>query len=113
GLAGFCPLVGIRLRQGRQLEVRLPGGGVPGNVLPGTTPAVLSAQTYYFVTRENPWAEKLTRRAQVLGSATKSSRPRPPRGPSPAPTSYPVSVVELDAPPCSQSVTAYVDVSAP
>jgi hypothetical protein len=75
---------------------------------------MLSAQTYYLVPWQNPWTRKVAGAAQiVIGSSSISCDPGPLTLPSHAPQSYPVNLVELDAPPTSQTVTAYLDVSAP
>jgi type II secretory pathway pseudopilin PulG len=108
GLAGLCPLVVMQLRQVRQLELRLQGHVV--NTRYGQT--MLAGQTYYIVPWQNPWTQKLAGSGQILTS-TSSCDPGPLTVSQPAPTSYPVTVVTLDAAPGSQNVTAYVDVSAP
>lgn len=109
GLAGLCPLVVMQLRQVRQLELRLQGTVI--NTQSGVT--MLTGQTYYVVPWQNPWTQKLAGSGQILASSTSACDPGPLAVSSPAPTSYPLTVVELDAAPGSQSVTAYVDVSAP
>ena len=120
GLAGLCPFVVMQLRQVRQLEQRLQGQVINsrvgeamwtglGRMLPG--PDLL------FV----PVAEPAGRRSSPASAPDPDSRSRP----IPAirarcripfirsPPSYPVTIVELDASPGSQNVTAYVNVSGP
>jgi type II secretory pathway pseudopilin PulG len=113
GLAGLCPLVVMRLRQVRQLELRLQGNVVQTSFATGQAQTMLQGTAYYLVPWTNPWAQKLTGSAQILTSPTSSCDPGSLPLPTPAPLSYPVTIVELDAAPTSQSVTAYVDVSAP
>ena len=74
---------------------------------------MLQGTKYYIVPWTNPWARKLTGSGQILTSPIKSCDPGSLPLPFPAPQSFPVTIVELDAAPTSQSVTAYVDVSAP
>jgi type II secretory pathway pseudopilin PulG len=112
-MAGLCPLVVMQLRQVRQLELRLQGQVVQLNTSTGGSETMLAGKTYYVVPWGNPWTRKLAASAQILGSAKSPCDPGPLPVPVPAPTAYPVSVVELDAPPYSQTVTVYVDVSAP
>ena len=58
-------------------------------------------------------AQKLSGSGQILTSPTSSCDPGALPLPTPAPQSFPVTIVELDAAPTSQTVTAYVIVSAP
>ncbi|MGP0068669.1 MAG: prepilin-type N-terminal cleavage/methylation domain-containing protein [Isosphaeraceae bacterium] len=109
GLAGLCPLVVMQLRQVRQLELRLQGHVV--NTRYGQT--MLSGQTYYIVPWQNPWTQKLAGSGQILTSSTSACDPGPLAVPTSPPTSYPVTVITLDAAPGSQNVSAYVNVSAP
>jgi len=106
GLAGLCPLVVMQLRQVRKLEMRLQGQ-VSSH---GVTMVMPTAPTYYIVPWQNPWAQKLTGSAQIVESTPIPCDPGalPAGGNSP---SFSVTVVELGAPPYSQSVTAYVDVT--
>jgi hypothetical protein len=121
GLAGMCQLAVVQLRQVRVMEQRLQGQVVQSNASAGTTKTMLTAQTYYLVPWRNPWTQKLAGSAQIVpGSSTIPSNPTIPCDPGPLqppanqnPQSYWVNVVSLEAPPTSQDVTAYVDVSAP
>jgi hypothetical protein len=113
GLAGLCPLVVMRLRQVRQLELRFEGTVVQTSIATGQKHTMLLGTTYYLVPWTNPWARKLSGSAMILTSPTNSCDPGSLPLPVPAPPSFPVTVIELDAVPASQSVTAYVDVSAP
>jgi type II secretory pathway pseudopilin PulG len=113
GLAGLCPLVVMQLRQVRQLELRLEGQVVQKSFLTGQSQTMLQGNTYYIVPWTNPWAQKLSGSGQILTSAYSSCDPGSLPLPTPAPQSFPVTIVELDAAPTSQSVTAYVNVSAP
>ena len=113
GLAGLCPLVVMRLRQVRQLELRLQGNVVQTSFATGQSQTMLQGTKYYIVPWTNPWARKLTGSGQILTSPSNAFDPGPLSLPFPAPQSFPVTIVELDAAPGSQSVTAYVDVSAP
>jgi type II secretory pathway pseudopilin PulG len=113
GLAGLCPLVVMRLRQVRQLELRFQGNVVQTSFATGQAQTMLQGTKYYVVPWTNPWAQKLTGSGQILTSPSNACDPGPLAVPFPAPMSFPVTIVELDAPPSSQSVTAYVDVSAP
>jgi type II secretory pathway pseudopilin PulG len=112
-MAGLCPLVVMQLRQVRQLELRLQGQVVQLNTPTGESRTMLAGKAYYVVPWQNPWTRKLAGSAQILGSATSPCDPGPLSVPVPAPTAYPVTIVELDAPPYSQTVTVYADVSAP
>jgi hypothetical protein len=107
GLAGLCPLVVMQLRQVRKLELRLQGQ-VSSH---GVTMVMPTAPTYYIMPWQNQWAQKLAGSAQIVESTPIPCDPGPltPGGTFP---SFTVTVVELDAPPYSQSVTAYVDVTA-
>ncbi len=109
GMAGICRVVVMQLRQVRQLELRLEAQVV--NTRLGQT--MLSGQPYYLVPWQNPWAQKLAGSGQILGWATNPCDPGTLPVPSSAPPANPVTVVELDASPGSESLTAYVDVSAP
>jgi hypothetical protein len=114
GMAGLCPLVVMQLRQVRVLERRLQGQVVQYHWSSGTSNTMLTAQTYYLVPWQNPWTQKLTGAAQIVQATTIPCDPGSLTVPSsPTPQSYQVNVIELDAAPYSQSVTAYVDVSAP
>ncbi len=114
GLAGLCPLVVMQLRQVRVLEKRLQGQVVQRSWTGSTSTTMLPSQTYYLVPWQNPMTQKLSGAAQVvLGSSTIPCDPGALIVPSSAPLSYSVNVVELDATPGDQTVTAYVDVSAP
>jgi hypothetical protein len=105
GLAGLCPFVVMQLRQVRKLELRLQGQ-VSSH---GVTMVMPTAPTYYIVPWQNQWAQKLAGSAQIVESTSiPCDPPLPPGGNLP---SFTVTVVELDAPPSSQSVTAYVDVT--
>ena len=109
GLAGLCPLVEMQLRQVRVLEKRLQGQVIQTQ----TGQTMLEANTYYIVPWTNPWTQKLAGSGQIWLSNTNACDPGPLSVPTPAPTAYPVTVVELDASPYSNSVTAYVDATAP
>lgn len=114
GLAGLCPLVVMQLRQVRAMEKRLQGQVVQNSWTGGTSVTMLTSQTYYLVPWQNPLTQKLAGSAQVVaGSSAIPCDPGPLTVPSSAPQSYSVNLVELDATPGSQTVTAYVDVSAP
>ena len=65
---------------------------------------MLSGNTYYIVPWQNPWTQKLAGSGQILTSSVSLCDPGPLPVSYPAPTSYPVTVVELDAPPYSQTV---------
>lgn len=109
GMAGVCRLAVMQLRQVRQLELRLQAEVV--NTRSGQT--LQPGQPYYLVPWQNPWARKLAGSGQVLAAAANPCDPGPLSVPSPAPAAYPVTIVELDASPGSENVTAYVDVSSP
>jgi hypothetical protein len=122
GLAGMCQLAVVQLRQVRVLEQRLQGQVVQSNAATGTSQIMLSAQSYYLVPWQNPWTRKVAGSAQIVvadavqivnGSPSIPCDPGPLKLPTQPPQSYPVNLVELDAPPVSQTVTAYVEVSAP
>jgi type II secretory pathway pseudopilin PulG len=113
GLAGLCPFVVMQLRQVRQLELRFQGHVVQTGPGTGTSQTMLQGNNYYVVPWTNVWAQKLTGSAQILSSATSPCDPGNLPVPSPTPQSFPVTIVELDAAPYSQSATVYVDVSAP
>jgi type II secretory pathway pseudopilin PulG len=107
GLAGLCPFVVMQLRQVRQLELRLQGQVVQTSA-GGVTHTMLQGNTYYIVPWTNVWTQKLTGSGQILTSATSPCDPG-----NSAMGNYPITMVELDATPYSQSATAYVNVSAP
>ena len=113
GLAGLCPLVVMQLRQVRQLELRLQGQVVQTSMATGVSQTMLEGNTYYIVPWTNLWAQKLAGSGQILTSATSPCDPGYLALPSTPPPSYPVTIIELDAAPYSQSATVYVDVSAP
>jgi type II secretory pathway pseudopilin PulG len=113
GLAGICPLVVMQLRQVRQLELRLEGQVVQTNPATGVRTIMLPGNTYYIVPWTNVWAQKVAGSGQILTSATSPCDPGYLSLPTSAPQSYAVTIIELDAPPYSQSATAYVDVAAP
>jgi type II secretory pathway pseudopilin PulG len=113
GLAGLCPLVVMQLRQVRQLELRFQGQVVQTSFLTGETATMLPGNTYYIVPWTNPLARKLAGSGLILTTSTNPCDPGSLPLPTPAPQSYPVTIVELDATPTSQNLTAYVTVSAP
>jgi type II secretory pathway pseudopilin PulG len=113
GLAGLCPLAVMRLRQVRQLELRFQGNVVQTSFATGQSQSMLAGTKYYIVPWANPWARKLTGSGQILTSPSNADDPGSLPLPFPVPQSFPVTIVELDAALSSQSVTAYVDVSAP
>jgi hypothetical protein len=108
GLAGLCPSVVMQLRQVRQLELRLQGQVVQTSPGTGVAHTMLQGNTYYIVPWTNVWTQKLTGSGQILTSATSPCDPG-----NSAMGNYPITMVELDATPYSQSATAYVNVSAP
>ena len=108
GLAGLCPSVVMQIRQVRQLELRLQGQVVQTSPGTGVAHTMLQGNTYYIVPWTNVWTQKLTGSGQILTSATSPCDPG-----NSAMGNYPITMVELDATPCSQSATAYVNVSAP
>jgi hypothetical protein len=83
GLAGLCPFVVMQLRQLRKLESRLKASTYLYTSIGMATRTVQSNQTYYLVPWNNPWARKLTTRAQVL---TASSNPGDPNVTTPPST---------------------------
>jgi hypothetical protein len=109
GMMGLCRLVVMQLRQVRRLELRLQAQ--VDNTRSGQT--MLDGQEHFIVPWKNPWTRKLAGSGQVLGTNPSACDPGLLTVPSPAPSAYPVTVVELDAASGSQTVTAYVDVSAP
>ena len=113
GLAGLCPLVVMQLRQVRQLELRLQGQVVQTSPATGVRHTMLQGNTYYIVPWTNVWAQKMTGSGQILTSATSACDPGYLALPSSPPQSYPLTIIEVDAAPYSQSATVYVDVSAP
>jgi type II secretory pathway pseudopilin PulG len=108
GLAGLCPFVVMQLRQIRQLERRLQGHMIRTSPGTGVSQSMLQGNTYYIVPWTNVWTQKVTGSGQILTSATSSCDPG-----NSARGNYQITMVELDAPPYSQNVTAYVNVSAP
>jgi type II secretory pathway pseudopilin PulG len=113
GLASICPLVVMQLRQVRQLELRLEGQVLQTNPATGVSQTMLPGNTYYIVPWTNIWAQKLTGSGQILTTPTSACDPGYLALPSSPPQSYPVTIIELDAAPYSQSATVYVNVSAP
>jgi hypothetical protein len=113
GLAGLCPLVMMQLRQVRSLEQRLQGQVIETNPVSGHSQTMLQGKKYYLVPWQNPWAQKLAGSAQVLQTTPNVCDPGPLSVSPNPPPSFPVTVVELDAAPYSQSLTAYVTVTAP
>jgi type II secretory pathway pseudopilin PulG len=113
GLAGLCPLVVMRLRQVRQLELRFQGNVVQTSMATGQSQTMLQGTKYYLVPWTNPWARKLSGSAPILTSPFNACDPGSLSLPVPSPPSFPLTLIELDAAPTSQNVTAYVDVSAP
>lgn len=113
GLAGLCPLVVMQLRQVRQLELRLQAQVVETNPATGVSHTMLPGTTYYIVPWTNVWAQKMTGSGQILTSANNACDPGYLSVSTPAPQSYPVTIVDLIAAPYSQSATANVDVMAP
>jgi type II secretory pathway pseudopilin PulG len=113
GLAGLCPFVVMQLRQVRQLELRLQGQVVLNNPTTGTSQTMLQAVPYYIVPWTNVWAQKLAGSGQIVTTATNPCDPGSLPLPSSPPPSFPVTIVSIDAPPGSQSVSAYVTVTAP
>jgi len=120
GLAGLCPLVVTQLRQVRLLEMRLQGQVTETSRITGVSQirmndgVIVIPPTYYLVPWKNPWAQKLAGSAQNLPSTT-GELTAIPCDPGQLPTngttiSNTVNVLELDAVPYSQSVTAYVDI---
>jgi hypothetical protein len=107
GLAGLCPLVVMQLRQVRQLELRMQGQVS----LRGVTMVMPTAPTYYIVPWQNQWAQKLAGSAQIVAATSIPCDPGPLQNPSNVNPSYTVTVLTLDAPPYSESVSAYVDVT--
>ena len=113
GLAGLCPLVVMQLRQVRQLELRLQAQVVQTSFLTGQNETMLQGNIYYIVPWTNPLARKLAGSGLILTAPNNPCDPGSLPLPTPAPQSYPVTIVELDATPTSQTITAYVTVSAP
>ncbi len=58
---------------------------------------MLQGNTYYIVPWTNPLAQKLAGSGQILTSATSSCDPGSLPLSTPAPQSYPITIVELDA----------------
>ena len=75
GLAGLCPFVVMQLRQLTTLESRLIASTYVYHSVGMAAGTVQSNQVYYLVPWNNPWAQKLTTRAQLL---TTSSNPNDP-----------------------------------
>jgi type II secretory pathway pseudopilin PulG len=113
GLAGLGPFVVMQLRQVRKLEQRLQGQVVQRNLATGAEQTMLHPTVYYLVPWKSPWARKLAGRGQVLTSPSNPLDTYSPPSPSPPMTAYPVTIVELDAAPTAQDVTAHVLVLAP
>jgi type II secretory pathway pseudopilin PulG len=113
GLAGLCPFVVMQIRQVRVLERRLQGQVTRLNRVTGESQTMLEAKTYYLMPWQNPWTRKLAGSGQILDSDTSPCDPGPLPVRSPSPPQFPVAIISLDAPPCSEDVTAVVDVMAP
>jgi type II secretory pathway pseudopilin PulG len=113
GLAGLCPFVVMQIRQVRQLELRLQGQVVVYNPVTATNQTMLQGVPYFIVPWTNVMAQKLAGSGQILTTNTNSCDPGNLPLTNPAPMSYPVTIVQLDAAPGSQSVSAYVTVTAP
>jgi type II secretory pathway pseudopilin PulG len=111
--AGLTPFVIMQLRQVRQLELRLQAQVTRNNTSNGTPQTMFTGQTYYIVPWTNPWSQKVAGSAQVVTSPANPCDPGPLTPHGSATTTYPVNILELDAQPGNQSVTAYVDVFAP
>jgi type II secretory pathway pseudopilin PulG len=109
GLAGLCPFVVMQLRQVRQLELRLQGHVVETSPATGVSQTMLAGNTYYIVPWTNVWTQKLTGSGQILSSAVNSCDPGSVS--TSASPSNSVTIIELDAPPYSQTATVYVDVA--
>ncbi len=75
GLAGLCPLVVMQLRQLVKLESRLKASTYVYQNVGTASQTVQSNQIYYLVPWNNPWARKLTARAQLLTASSNSSDP--------------------------------------
>jgi type II secretory pathway pseudopilin PulG len=113
GLAGLCPLVVMQLRQVRQLELRLQGQVVQTSFLTGQTQTMLQGNMYYIVPWTNPMAQKLAGNGLILTTPANPCDPGSLPVATPAPQAYPVTIVELNATPTGQTITAYVTVTAP
>lgn len=113
GLAGLCPLVVMQLRQVRVLERRLQGQVTQLDPITGESLTMIEARVYYVVPWRNLWARKLAGSGQILSSIDSPCDPGPLPVRSPPPPTFPVAIIALDAPPCSEDVTAVVDVMAP
>jgi type II secretory pathway pseudopilin PulG len=111
--AGLTPFVIMQLRQVRQLELRLQAQVTRSNTSSGSALTIFAGQTYYIVPWTNPWAQKVAGSAQVITTSTNPCDPGLLTVGSSATTTYPVNILELNAQPGAQSVTAYVDVFAP
>ena len=103
----------MQLRQVRQLELRLQGQVVQNSFVTGQSQTMLQGNLYYLVPWTNPWAQKALGQRPDPDLADQLVRSRIFAAPRSRSAVFPVTIVELDAAPTSQSVTAYVDVSAP
>jgi type II secretory pathway pseudopilin PulG len=113
GLAGLCPLVVMQLRQVRQLELRLQAEVVQKSFLTGQTQTMLQGNLYYIVPWTNPMAQKVAGSGLILTTPANPCDPGSLPVSTPAPQAYPVTIVELNATPTGQTITAYVSVTAP
>ncbi len=75
GLAGLCPFVVMQLRQLRNLESRLTAYTYTYHSVGMPARTVQSNQIYYLVPWNNPWAQKLTTRAQMLQTSSNTNDP--------------------------------------
>jgi Tfp pilus assembly protein PilV len=75
GLAGLCPFVVMQLRQLSSIESRLKASTYVYHNVGMATSTVQSNpnQVYYLVPWNNPWARKLTTRAQLLTAGSNLS----------------------------------------
>jgi hypothetical protein len=80
GLAGLCPFVVMQLRQLGLIEKRLIANsytyksvGMAPRTVPQNQNPIYSI--YYLVPWNNPWAQKLTTRAQLLPTPSNTSDP--------------------------------------
>ncbi len=80
GLAGLCPFVVMQLRQLSSIESRLKASTYVYHNVGMATSTVQSNpnQGYYLVPWNNPWARKLTTRAQLLTAGSNGSNPSDP-----------------------------------
>jgi len=83
GLAGLCPFVVMQLRQLVKLESRLKASTYVYHSVGTATRTVQSNQIYYLGPRNNPWAQKLTTRAQLLPASSNTSDPTVTSKPAP------------------------------